>query len=139
MDYERVLLLYGYKAFLYALLRSRIACPVCGSRPRPDPVFWKHWKNPDFLGGVRFHCRFCNAIIDAELRGRLWFEIRWVPRSDGARRRFYLSTAVLRLHDSGQLPLKYLEVSQEEGMVREVVPPPPPGFLARLGRFLGGV
>jgi hypothetical protein len=134
MDRERILWLYGYKAFHFAILRDRLVCPVCGSRPRPDPAFWRH---PN-LGGMRFYCWWCDACIYTELeRGRRWgFVIEWVPCSGGDARRFWLSLFVLRLHDAGQLPLGYLETSFWGGVIREVIPPPPPGFLARLKRFL---
>jgi hypothetical protein len=135
---ERILWLYGYKAFHFAILQDRLVCPVCGSRPRPDPAFWKH---PNLFGGLRFYCWWCDACIYTELElGRRWrFVIEWVPRSgsDGEERRFWLSLFVLRLHDAGQLPrLGYLETSFWGGVIREVIPPPPPGFLARLKRLL---
>jgi hypothetical protein len=89
---------------------------------------------------MRFFCWWCDACIYAELeRGGRWgFVIKWVPRSgsDGEERRFWLSLFVLRLHDVGQLPLGYLEVSFWGGVIREVIPPPSLGLLARLKRIL---
>jgi hypothetical protein len=132
---ERIPWLCGHKAFRFAILRDRLVCPVCGNRPGLDPAFWEH---PNPFAGMRFYCWWRDACIYAELeRGRrLGFVIEWAPCSGGDARGFRLSLFVLRLHDAGRLPLGYLEVSFWGGVIREVIPPPPPGFPARLKRLL---
>jgi|GEM_PF-3503755 hypothetical protein len=137
---ERILWLCGHKALRFAILQDRLVGPVCGSRLGLDPAFREH---PNLFGGMRFCCWWRDACIYAELgRGRRrGFVIEWAPRSGsgGEERGFWLSLSVLRLHDAGQLPPGYLEVSFRGGVDNgdpRSAPASSPAFPARLKRLL---